>query len=1133
MAEFFKEPKLKSSDYRYLETLTFNPQLRETWLNFFVANFRVVILLIILLTAGGVYAFFKLPRESNPEVKIPIAVVSTPYPGASPSDVEELVTKKIETKISGIKGIQKITSVSANSISSITVEFDAKAGLEDSIRSLRDKVQSVKTDLPNDAIEPVVTEISLDDQPILTMNLTGPYDGFAMRKYGEDLKAELEKIPGVRQVNISGGDERQFDVKYDPQKLLFYGISADQANAAITATNVAIPAGNFEAEKFLYPVRVDGRVYDAQTIANIPVSHGDGGVLVRIGDLARVEETSIKKTTYSRLSVEGSRPDNAVTLSVVKRVGSSVLDTVDEARATADRVVKGMPEGVRYEVSLDLAKQVRKNFDQLTHDFILTFLLVFIVLFLVVGLKEAFVAGLAIPLTFFATFMALLWQGISLNFLSLFSLILALGLLVDDAIVVVSATKQYLRSGKFTPEEAVLLVLHDFKVVLTTTTLTTVWAFLPLLFSTGIIGEYIKSIPITVSITLLSSLLIALMINHPLAAVLERVRLTRKMFLMLEAGLLVLMGVLFVVGGVWGFVLGGISLTGVILLARWWEKGGRQKLVANEELVEREWADDELIKKKLREQGDHEDGSLGDRLVHGILHFDRAIPVYERALRSVVASKKSRLTAIAVTLGLFLVAIAMPISGIVKSEFFPPSNSDYLYIDIRVPVGARLEETDKVVRQVEEKLLKYQDIENFSTIVGRPSAMANSTRAASNVASITITLKDSKIRSMKSYNLADIIRSEMTAIAGAVITVSNPAGGPPAGAAFEARIKGDDLLVLASIAHDLLPRLAAIPGVINTDISLKDSAPEYTFALDQSALEQNSLNAAYVGSVLRMAIAGSEVSTIIEGNKEIKIVAKFDPATIPDLRSLQNLQILNLRKQPVFLKDIAKVELKPAVDSITRIDQKRTVLLSAGVTAATNSNLVLAEFQKRIKDYPMPAGYEIVYGGQNEQNAESVLSVIRAMVVAMILIVSTLIIQFNSFKKALIVLVTIPLALIGVFLGMALFDVHLSFPGLIGVLALFGIVVKNAIILVDKINLNLKSGIPFTEAVVDAGKSRMEAIFITSVCTIFGILPVTLSNEIWRSLGGAVIFGLSLSSFLTLFLVPALFLTFIGEKERF
>jgi HAE1 family hydrophobic/amphiphilic exporter-1 len=760
-------------------------------------------------------------------------------------------------------------------------------------------------------------------------------------------------------------------------------------------------------------------------------------------------------------------------------------------------------------------------------------LLVFGVLFLIVGLKEAFVAGLAIPLVFFVSFGVLLSLGISLNFLSLFSLILSLGLLVDDAIVVVSATKQYLNSGKFTPEEAVLLVLTDFKWVLTTTTLTTIWAFLPMLFSTGIMGQYIKSIPVTVSITLKTSLLIALMVNHPLAAVLERMRVTRKNFVLIEFLLIGIAGYFLYVGGAVGFFLGALLIVIEIGLVWWYERTGKEIFIKNEGLVETEWSSDEVIKNKLRQQANRHDHDIWSRLMHGIIHFNLLLPYYEKYLRYFVVNRKRRIILLISVFLIFMGSLGLVVTGVVKSEFFPVSDSDFTYVDIRTPIGSTLDLTDNVTKQVEEKLLKYKEIANFSTIIGSPSPMNKSGGSgASNVASITMTLKDKSDRKLKSFEFANVLRKDLAGINGGIITVATPSNGPPGGAAFEARIRGNDLGKLTNIAHDLVPYLSEIPGVVNIDISLKDSVPEYTFKLNPIKLEQNNLNAAYVGSVLRMAVSGLELTTIIKDEKEIKIIGTFDPESIPDLQSIQNLQILNLANQPVFLRDVADIQLTPAVNSISRIDQKRTVKLTASVSGTTNATVVLADFQKKIAKYVLPDGYSIVYGGENEQNTESVLSILRAMIIAVVLIIATLVIQFNSFKKAIIVLVTIPLALIGVFIGMAIFNVSLSFPALIGVLALFGIVVKNAIILMDKINLNIKTGIPFTDSIVDAGRSRLEAIFITSICTILGILPISLSNELWRSLGGSVIFGLSISSLLTLFIIPALYLSFINENER-
>jgi multidrug efflux pump subunit AcrB len=1132
-----KKADFQSSDLMYLKKLEFRPELRKTWFNFFIVNFRVVVLMIMLISGAGIYSFFKLPRESNPEVKIPIALITAVFPGASPSDVEELVTKKIETDISGVPGINKVTSNSANSFSAVTVEFDSKQNIDDSIRRLRDQLPKIRSNIPSEANDPQVVEISFDDTPIVTYALTGPYDGFVLRSYAEKIQDELEKIPGVREVKVSGGDQQEFEVAYDPQKITFYGISPDQANQKIAATNLAIPAGNFEGMEFNYPVRSDGRFFDIESLSDIPVLHTEQGGVVYLKDIATVQEKDIEKTVLSRLSTAGGEPQNSVTIQVIKRVGNSVVDTVDQTHANIEKLVSTFPAGMKYEKTIDLAELIRQDFNRLTHDFLITLLLVVGILFLIVGLKEAFVAGLAVPLVFFISFSVMLVTGISLNFLSIFSLILSLGLLVDDAIVVVSATKQYMKTGKYTPEEAVLLVLNDFKVVLTTTTLATIWAFLPLLMASGIIGEFIKSIPITVSVTLGASLLVALAINHPLAAVLERIRLTRKLFWLIILILAAIGGLGIYFRSDTGLATGVLALIVTLAMYGWYRRNGKQKLEENKILSDREWESEELIKEKLRTQSQSQGASLEQRLIHGIIHFNRLLPLYEKYLCLIMCTRKRRIWSLIATLVLFLVAVALPVTGIVKSEFFPPSDMDELYISLRAPAGQNLIQTDKITQIIEGRLLKYPEILNFSTLVGNPGNNGegfSNPQNTSNTASFSMKLISTEKREITSYELAEVIRQDLSDIQGADIKVTAPQGGPPSGSAFQAQISGDNLQTLDRIARDLQPMVDSISGTVNSDISLKDAPAEYTFKFDPVRLEFYNLNAATVGGALRLAISGTTVTTVIRENKDIDVIARFEKEKIPTLEAVQNLQIINFVNQPVFIKDVAEVKLIPSVDSIKRIDQKRTVLLTSDVTGKTSSNQVVKEFQTKLaKDYQLPEGYSITYGGENEQNTESVLSIIQAMVIAGLLIVSTLVIQFNSFKKALIVLVTLPLALIGVFIGLAIFRVNLSFPGLIGILALFGIVVKNAIILIDKINLNIKFGIPFEAAVIDAGKSRLEAIFITSICTIFGIIPITLSNELWRALGSAVIFGLSISSFFTLFIVPTLYVTFIGEKERF
>ncbi len=1117
----------------YLDNLKFDPKLRKSWLNYFIVNFRVVILIMISLIIWGIYSFSQLPRESAPEVKIPIAVVITSYPGASPADVEELLTKKLETAIAGIKDVNKITSNSSNSFSSITVEFDARADLESSLRKLRDEINSLNGSLPPNAESPIVKEISIDDSPILNISLAIPYDGLTTRNLGKEIKDELEKIAGVREIILSGGDETEFEIAYDPQKLTLFGISAQQANQIIASSNLAIPVGNFTGSSYSYPIRVENRFFTSTELANTPLFHTNQGAIVYLKDIAEVKEKAIKRSIYSRLATHENGIQKSLTLQIIKKTGGSIVNISKEAQNILNNFIS-QDSNINFEITYDGADQIKNDFNQLSRDFLLTLVLVFSVLFLVIGFKEALVAGLAIPLVFSATFGMMLIIGISLNFLSLFSLILALGLLVDDAIVVVSATKQYLKTGKFTPEEAVLLVLNDFKIVLLTTTLTTIWAFLPLLSASGIIGQFIKSVPITVSVTFAASLIIALIINHPLAAILERIRFTKKVFTFsLIAIIASIISTFFIPSIYVQIILAFAFLASALALIRWYFKDGKQKLKKNSALVSAEWQSDELIKEKLKNQHNHENDNFVNRLMHGILKFDKLLPYYEKYLTKLLATKKNRLTTLFLSLLVFLIAISLPVLGVIESEFFPPGDSDIIYINLEAPSGLKLEATNEIVQTLEKKLFQYPEILNFTTIVGASASMdLGASNNSSHLASLTLKLVDANDRKISSYVLADNLRNDLKDLEGALVRIESPSGGPPSGAAFEARISGDNLQILDTIANDLEQILLSVNNVVASEMSLKESPADYTFKLKPERLELYNLNAAHLGSALRLAISGTEVTKVLKNGEEIKVMARFDQVKIPDLAAVQNLQILNTQGQPIFIKDVAEVHLEPSLEKITRINQSRTAILTGTTKGGTNAATVLKEFQAKIRDYELPEGYEITYGGENEQSAESVQSIIQAMLLAFVLIIATLIIQFNSFRQAIIILVTIPLALIGVFLGLALTSINLSFPGLIGILALFGIVVKNAIILVDKINLNIKSDIPFKDSIIDAGKSRLEAIVITSVCTILGLLPITLSNPMWRALGGSIIFGLMLSSFLTLFIVPVLYMSVVKDKPR-
>lgn len=1147
-------PEKPTSDSLYLQQLKFKKKDGKTWLNFFIKNFRVTILIVLGLLAWGGVSLTMLPLESNPEVKIPYGVVTVTLPGASPSDMEELVVDKIEAKVSNLTGVKQVRSTSLNSFASITVEFRAEEDIKDALRRLRDAVDAVKKDLPADASEPAVSEVSFSNAPVWTVVVTGPYDNFTLKKYADKVKEELEKLPGTSEVNVSGGDNYELRVEYDPQKLQTYNLSMDQVNTMIKAANVALPLGTMDISNFQYAVRIDGKFNGAAELRELPVSTSNGQI-IRLKDVASVMEMAKERDIYNSFSSNHGKLQNAVTLNIVKKTGSSIIDLIDKGKEKIRKLQEeNLPKDLIIETTLDQSTIIHRDVEQLVHDGILTIILVTTILFLFVGLKEAFVAGLAVPLVFCATFGLMLVTGITLNFLSLFSLILSLGLLVDDAIVVVQATKQYLKTGKFTPEEAVLLVFHDYKVLLTTTTLTTIWAFIPLILATGIIGQFIRSIPITVSVTLAASYVIAIIINHPMAIILERFRLTRSYFkgvftvisiVLATAIVTTVTGKINMIGGIIATLILGILFFALIA---WYRSSLKAKLLRNEELILEEKADPEKIKAKIRHHylDEGQQKSLTSRIINGVVKIEKFLELYGKILKGILTHKGRATTILAVVAILFGVSVSLPATGILKSEFIPPSDAEYFYINIEGPQGLVTAETRKIADMVQPYLLKENAIKNFSLVIGAVGVDSSSRTSGgsgngkTNAAQFAVNLYPYKSRPAsestgkieKSYTIAQRIRKEIASIQGAKITVTEVSGGPPSGSDFEARLLGTDLKELEKQINELKAILEKIPGAINIKTSVALTPGEFTLKLDPDQMQLRGITSGQVASTLRTAFSGSEITKILRDGDELSIRAEFSQTLISDIDSLKSLSLSNGRGQSFVLGDIATVQIDSSLNSISRIDEKRALVLSASVEKPHLPAEVLSKFQALAKNHPLPAGYEIVYGGQNDTNTESVLSILRAMIVAMILIIGTLVIQFNSFRKSILVLATIPLALTGVFIGLTLTGFTLSFPGLIGILALFGIVVKNAVILVDKINLNLRVGIPFVDAIVDASKSRLEAIFLTSICTIFGMIPITLSSETWQGLGMSLIFGLMASTFLTLIVIPVLFNILIKKSHE-
>lgn len=1060
----------KVNQSNYLDNLEFDEKLNNTWMSFFIDKTRFTILILVVILIAWIMWLKSLPLESNPEVNIWMAVVSTTLPWASPESVEDLVTKKIEKQIAKVKWIDKITSSSINSVSMITVQFKSNVDSATAIRDLKDKVDLSKTDLPSDAKDPVVKEISMDDTPIWTFSVSWDYDWFKLYHYWKLIKEELEKNSLVSEVNISWWYETEFWVYIDPKKLSQYWLSLWTVNSAISNANITIPVWELDVWAYNHSISVDSRFYDIEKLKKVVVTKMWETWIVYLKDIAEVKEVPKKITTISRISVWWKPSQDSVTLWVVKKKGWSIVNLITEWQSAIDDMIKNwlIPSDLKIKTIVDQSERIKLDLEHLVRDWIITVILVFITLFLIIWVKEASVAWLAAPLVFLVTFwvMSVFWQ--TLNFLSMFALILSLWLLVDDAIVIISAINQYKKPGKFTTREAAILVLRDYKKVLITTTLTVVFIFSSMLFMTGIIWKFIFSIPFVITVTLLSSLVIALTLNPALAV----------------------------------FFSWRDSKTDLSHHSYWnWIKWKIKKWLEN-------W----------------------------FLSLHSIENKYWKLIHYILEKKSRAISLLSWTVLLFILSLLLPITWLLKSDFFPKWDNDNLYINIEAEAWTKLDVTNEIAKQIEPILLKEKEIDSFSLSVWWLASVWDSlwwSSSSENYASFSINLiKEEYWRKETSMSIADRLRAEVAKIKEAKVTVLEVASWPPSWSDFELSIAWEDFAILDKIAWDVKNKLKKVPWAINIETSRKPLPFEFDIVLDYDKLSLYDVSVPQVALFLKNTIDWTESSKIYKWTDEIIIKTRLNTDSVDTLDKIKDLTLKNTKWNDVVLRDIIKQDFKPSVFSISRKDQQRVVTVSATAANWYTSASLKADFDKLNKNYKLPAWYEFLTWWENEENAKSVQSLLVSMVFWLMCIVWTLVLLYDSYRQSVLVMVTIPLSLIWVFFGLTLFGQPLSFPGLIWLVALFWIVVRNWIILFDKINLNLSENIEFREAIAEAWMSRLEPVLLTSICTVLGMIPLTLSNPTWTSLWLSIIFWLSVSTIFTLLVLPTLFYLVFRKKYK-
>ena len=1109
-----------NKDFSYLDQLTFDPALTRTRVAAYLTNIRFALLIVLTIVGVGVVSFLSLPKRLNPEIDIPIVFVSTVFPGASPTDVESLITIPLEDELNSVEGLTTLSSTSREGASFITLEFSSTTDVAVAKTEVQDRVDEV-TDLPDDALTPRIQALDFEDQAVwlFVLSMQSDTDPASLAIAARELEDALESVPVVDRVTRSGLSDDEIQVLINPAALRTYNITSQDLARAISAARTSFPAGSVQTPSTRFAVTIDPAVATVEDLRSLVVTIHD--TQLPLSDIATITQRQAPGASVAYVHDLHANEETATAPAVVFSVfkaGSANIDRVSaDAHAVVTETLAPYNGQFRIDTILDNGVEITKQFDELVGNFRSTIILVFITLLLFLGAKQASVVALSIPLTFLVSFSVMNAMGMSVNFLSLFSLLLGLGLLVDDAIVMVSAVTRYYRSGKFTPHQAGLLAWRDFIVPIWTTTITTVWAFVPLLLSTGIIGEFIKPIPIIVSTTLLVSTTIAVFLTLPFTVALLEPRIPRRVRRAGVIALLFAVSVLFSALFRSSAALPLMLLTFVVFQLVSWRV--RHTVVSrfSQWLTTHVWTFHFPVRRFVS---------------RGFVDVRRLRRRYEERLGRILRAPTQRRRTILMVVVFALFSYTLVPLGFVVNEFFPKADFELVYIGLELPPGT----TERVTQEEALQLLPQ--------IHGTPEALFATVETSMRVgedgvaiggeehqAVITLRLTPLEERAQQSFELVEALQAQFDSYEAGSIIVSSPSGGPPAGADVQIKIVGADLTVLDQLADRVVTYLASQEGVIAPRKSIIPGTGALVFAPDTARLAELGITQADIGVSLRTAASGVTLDDLIIDGTTHDIVLRTDNVSLTP-ESLETITI-QTPVGPQSLNALGEVRLAANPTSITREGGARTMSVSASVLPDYSISTINTELQAFADDeLALPLGYSWQTGGVNEENQRSVISIIQAMGLAAVLILVTMVVQLGSFRKALIVLLVIPLAISGVFVVFALTGTPLSFPSLIGLLALFGIVVNNSIVIVDKINQNRSLGAGLMPAIIDGAGSRLTPILLSSITTIMGLLPITLSDPLWRGLGGAIIAGLLFSGAIMLLFIPVVYYVWFREDEQ-
>lgn len=1025
------------------------------------------ILISVMFMFGGWLAWDNMAKEANPDLDIPIALIQTEWAGADPETIEQAITEKLEEKLRSLKKLKKLRSASFNSFSLISVEFDAGADTADAMNRLRTKVDEAIPDLPSDVKKPNISQKQVDDTPIISFALSGKVGPAALGRMAVHLQKNLEKVPGVNEVVLSGNRDEIVLVRLLPSRLIALGLSPLKVRDAIKQSNQDMPWDQIDGEQLSGGMRLYGRFRDIERLKQTPVMRMESGRVVYLHEIAEVRRDLERETSRAALSWLGSEFQPTIDLSVKKLSGVDTIKLIESLKAVmeSERQSTNWPHGIEYQITADQSESIWENLNNVFNNGWQAMLGVFLVLLVVLSWREALIAGLAIPLTFLST-LTLVWLfGFTLNTLVIVGLVLALGLLVDVFILMMEGMHDNIFSQKKSFDESALSTVKTYSAPAFAGQMTTILAMAPLLAIGGVAGKFIQIVPLTTIIALVMSFLIALLVTIPLSR----------------------------------FLLEKVDI-----------RSGPSRM-------------DQLTK----------------RASGKLLHWSRKTSLKSRTRASIWVAGS-----------LLLLMGSLMLAGTLSSTMYPKDDGRNLGITIELPPDTTLDQSQACADAMGEVLRSKSWFQSVVKFTGAKSPMALNSIAESltptrdrYLVGFSAYFTPMSERDYPAYQYLDQLRPELEAkfahCPGGQLTLVPQVGGASSEDPIQIIVFGEDLSRLRKISSEIQRTLAEIPGATDIRDSMGPSTVDIKSLPRREALDFYQVSVNDLAQQIRIAMATDKIGDFDLGGTEEDLPIKLGmawpsragesggPQTIAEMVQLQVIAA-DGRAIPFF--SLVDIEVGESPLIVGHDMGERMVTIKAkndGVTPGEIITLLKPKLAQMQADWP--DGYQFRIGGEAEESAETFGDMITMLGVALFMVFALLVIQFDSFRQPVIILASVPLALIGVFSAFFLGEVPISFPAMIGIIALVGIVVNNAIVMIDTMNGHFRAGQSRQEAAAMGAADRLRPILATTATTIVGLTPLALSDAFWMPLCLAIISGLVVSTVISLVIVPCLYLLLSGQ----